>query len=410
MSRPFFSIAIPTKNRVDRLRDAVRSVLEQTFTDFEVIVCDNCDEPDSARTAAVVRDAGDSRVSYVRTNGQLAMPDNWERSIADARGEYVTILTDRTVFRRDALAVLHAEIERSHTPVVGWFPDEYGRDPAGTTFDRRVCSGERCEFDSAELLHYFVHGHPGIGSKLLPKLLRAVCHHDVIDRIRRSPMGRMCPPVCPDYTSGYLMLAHTDRVVLLDDSLYVSCGLGNGHAFRRRGALADRFLRDLGMSWADLVDRMPTNACFTQALVLNDFMRVKHSLPDAFAPYDIDRRRYYVGCLFDYFSSSRVGTDLSEDYDSLIDGLNREDDDVQRWVRSRQVYLEALSVMPPSAPDRPPEVDPEADLSDDTLPRFPTVFDALAWAEKTPRDVGPNALLAMPTLDSISPLHVWRHA
>ena len=88
------------------------------------------------------------------------MPDNWERAIADARGEYVGILTDRSVFRRDALSLVYAEIERSGTPVVGWFPDQYGRDPAGTMFKRRGCSGERREFDSAELLEYFAHGHP----------------------------------------------------------------------------------------------------------------------------------------------------------------------------------------------------------------------------------------------------------
>lgn len=44
MSRPFFTVAIPTKNRVDRLRNAIRSVREQTFADFELIVCDNCDD------------------------------------------------------------------------------------------------------------------------------------------------------------------------------------------------------------------------------------------------------------------------------------------------------------------------------------------------------------------------------
>ena len=87
--------------------------------------------------------------------------------------------------------------------------------------------------------------------------------------------------MCPDYTSGYLMLAHTDRIVLLDESLFVSCGSGNGSAFRRRGALADRFMRDLGMTWQDLVDRMPTDACFTSALVLNDLMRLKETLAGA---------------------------------------------------------------------------------------------------------------------------------
>ena len=37
MSLSFFTVAIPTQNRVDRRRDAVRSMSEQTYRDFEVI-------------------------------------------------------------------------------------------------------------------------------------------------------------------------------------------------------------------------------------------------------------------------------------------------------------------------------------------------------------------------------------
>ena len=87
MSRsPFFTIAIPTKNRTDQLRNAVRSVREQTFGDFEVIVCDNSDEPYSPAVAEIVAATEDPRVRYVRTNGKLSMPDHWERAIAAARG------------------------------------------------------------------------------------------------------------------------------------------------------------------------------------------------------------------------------------------------------------------------------------------------------------------------------------
>jgi glycosyltransferase involved in cell wall biosynthesis len=410
MSRtPFFTVAIPTKNRTDQLRNAVRSVLQQTFDDFEVIVCDNSDPGASEAVAAIAAETKDARVRYVRTSGTLSMPDNWEHAVASARGEYVGILTDRSVYRRDALQLAHDEISRSGTPLVGWFPDQYGRDPSGTAFKRRLCSGERREFVSAEVLEYFAQGHPIIGSKLLPKLMTGVCHRSIIERVRATPLGRICPPVCPDYTSGYLMLAYTDRFVLLDDSLFVSCGVGNGSAFRRRGALADRFRRDLGMSWSDLVDRMPTDACFTNALVLNDLMRLREALPERFAACDVDRRRYYVGCLTDYYRAARSGADLVEDYDSLIDGLSRESQDVQEWVRSRQVYLEAIAVLPPEQPARTGEVDPEADSPSDNLPRFPTVFDALDWGERVARPTGPNALLAMPDLESVKPYYVWRH-
>jgi len=411
MSRPFFTICIPTKNRFDRVRNAVRSVLEQTFSDLEVIVCDNSDEAEAAGTAAVTREANDSRVRYVRTNGKLSMPDNWEYAIAHAEGEYVGVLTDRSVYRRDALSLVHAEIQRSGTPVVGWFPDQYGRDPAGRAFKRRSCSGERREIASKELLDYFLNGHPKYGTKLLPKLMTGVCARSVIDRVRATPLGRICPPVAPDFTSGYLMLAHTDRVVLLDDSLFVSCGIGNGSSFRRRGPLAERFLRDLGMTWKDCVDRMPTDACFPHAMVLNDLMRVKATLPEVFAGFDLNPRHYYVGCLYDHFRSAHHTSSVTEDYDALIEGLNHETDDVQRWVRSRQIYIDALAVMPSEAREfglPEPEEEEDEEGADD-FPKFDTIFDALAWGERNPRVPGRNQIIAMPDAETVKTYYVLRH-
>ena len=411
MSRPFFTICIPTKNRNDRLRNAVRSVLQQSFGDLELIVCDNSDEAEAPGTAAVARESGDSRVRYLRTNGRLSMPDNWEYAIAHAEGEYVGVLTDRSVYRRDALSLVHAEIQRSGTPVVGWFPDQYGRDPSGRIFKRRPCSGERREMGSAELLHYFLNGHPKYGTKLLPKLMTGVCARSVIERVRATRLGRICPPVCPDFTSGYLMLAHTDRIVLLDDSLFVSCGVGNGSSFRRRGALAERFRHDLGMTWKDLVDRMPTDACFPHALVLNDLMRIKDMLPEAFAGYELNPGHYYIGCLYDHFKSAHQTSNFTEDYDSLIEGLNHESDEVQRWVRSRQVYLDAMAVRPSEARefglDEPDDETEEDDA--DEFPRFDSIFEALDWGERKPRVPGRNQIIAMPDADSVKSYYMLRH-
>jgi glycosyltransferase involved in cell wall biosynthesis len=410
--RPFFSIAIPAKNRPDRLRNAVRSVLEQTFTDFEVIICDNSDDADTAGTAAVARELDDPRIIYIRTNGRLAMPDNWERSVADARGEFVGILTDRSVYHPHALERVHAEITRTGAPLVGWLPDHYGRGPSGREFRRRRCSGRPWEVESRRLLQFFVHGKPKHSAKLVPKLMSCVCSRAVIDEVRSSVLGRICPPVCPDYTSGYLMLAHTDRVLLLDDTLFVSCGSGNGSAFRRRGPLASRFLRDLGMSWRDLVDRMPTDACFSWSLVLNDLMRVKERLPERFADCEIDRVQYYLGCLADYVRAAGQGADLLEDYDALIEGLNRESEEVQDAVRSRYVYLQAAGTVPPEVDVEDVPAAGDGGEDDTGFPPFDNVFEAMAWAAqhpRTPKDVSADtAPIVMPELDSVKMARVAR--
>ncbi len=47
MTSPLFSIVIPTYNRSDLVQGAVRSVLGQTFDDFEVVVSDNCSQDDT---------------------------------------------------------------------------------------------------------------------------------------------------------------------------------------------------------------------------------------------------------------------------------------------------------------------------------------------------------------------------
>src|SRR5438067_10315585 len=46
-----FSVVIPTRERADTLRFALRTYLDQTFDDYEVIVSDNCSSP--ATKAAV---------------------------------------------------------------------------------------------------------------------------------------------------------------------------------------------------------------------------------------------------------------------------------------------------------------------------------------------------------------------
>lgn len=408
MSRePYFSIVIPSKNRPERLREATRSVLGQTFGDLEVVVCDNSDPAEAALTRAVVDEIDDPRVRYVRTSGTLSMPDNWEHGVASAMGRYVGVLTDRSVFYPFALERAHREIAATGVSLIGWFGDSYGRGSSGRDFRRRPRTGRSWIVGSRRILEYFVHGHPKLAGKRLPKLMTGVCARSVIDEIRASRLGRICPPVAPDYTSGYLMLAHTSEMVLIDDAHFVSVGSGNGSSFRRRGELANRFLQDLGMTWYDLVDRMPTRAGFTTGLVLNDLMRVKDALPERFVGLDVNPVQYYLGCLADYERVARRGAELFEDYDELMRGLLQEPAAVQAAVRRTNVYVRAASLLPPDT-DGPIAAADDEGAEDLAAPEFPTVFEAMdsLRRESPPRDRGPathEMPLPMPSLTDVSP-------
>ncbi len=375
MSEPFFSIVIPTKNRPGRLADSVRSVLAQTYDDFEIVVCDNSDEAETAETANAVREFDDPRIRYVRTSGELSMPDNWERAVSEARGEYVGILTDRSVFRRDALQVIATEIEQTGAKCVSWFNDLYGRDSSRKSYKRRQCTLKRHRIDRDDVLDFFIHGDPKYATKIVPKLMTCVCHRPILDEIRAT-VGRVCPPVAPDFTSGFLMLAHLDWILKLDEALYVSCGTGNGADFRKRGELAERFRQDLGMTWEEMVDRMPSDACFAHALVLNDLVRVRDMVPERLPNLEIDKVQYYLGCLNDYVKTSRRGVTRTEDLDILIAALEREPDEIQRRVRDTRLYTATFATEPATPSEEKASAGPLM---------FDTVFDALAWDEANPR-------------------------
>ena len=62
------SVIIPTYNRSQKLKRSVESVLEQTYTDLEIIVVDDGSEDD---TQEVVRSIQDRRIQYVRLDHNL---------------------------------------------------------------------------------------------------------------------------------------------------------------------------------------------------------------------------------------------------------------------------------------------------------------------------------------------------
>ena len=86
---PIVSIVIPTYNQSDFLRQAIDSVMSQTFRDFELIVVDDCS---TDTTEVVVKSYTDSRIRYFRTDKNLRPPKSWNYGINLARGRYFSLL------------------------------------------------------------------------------------------------------------------------------------------------------------------------------------------------------------------------------------------------------------------------------------------------------------------------------
>ena len=89
VAAPCVSICVPTYNFGRYLGSAIRSVLEQTFADWELIVCDNASTDDSEAVASQWRDP---RIRYHRYRITVPMIHNFNRCLERVRGEYVLFL------------------------------------------------------------------------------------------------------------------------------------------------------------------------------------------------------------------------------------------------------------------------------------------------------------------------------
>lgn len=87
-----FSVLLPTRNGGKFLRNCMLSILEQDFTDFELIVSDNANTDETP--GIIAEFAGDPRVRVLRLDSVVPVTDNWNNALGAASGDYVLMMGD----------------------------------------------------------------------------------------------------------------------------------------------------------------------------------------------------------------------------------------------------------------------------------------------------------------------------
>jgi glycosyltransferase involved in cell wall biosynthesis len=102
MQNPTVSIGMPVYNGARFLKEALDAILGQTFTNFELIISDNC-STDSTSDICQEYASRDRRIRYYRNTVNLGASRNFNRVVELAAGRYFRWAPADDVFAPDSL-------------------------------------------------------------------------------------------------------------------------------------------------------------------------------------------------------------------------------------------------------------------------------------------------------------------
>jgi Glycosyl transferase family 2 len=306
MTKHRFSVVIPTRNRADTLPFTLRTCLEQDFDDYEVVVSDNGSD---SETQEVVEQVGHPRVRYVRTPQPLAISDSWDFAVAQASGEYVTVLGADDGLLPHALREIDRLLRLVDTPALRWECVSYTWPNLPATEHavpnrllipltqsgsghalRRVEAGDVMQAAANSRISY----------ACLPMIYCSAIHHGLLARLRERT-GRVFQGTAPDMYSSWALAHVAGTYHSLDAPLGINAlsGSSTGVAviyLQGRSAIGQDFhALNAGARWTrhPSVPDLPVMAAY----VADSFLQAREALFPEDADLCLDRKLLAMNCL-----------------------------------------------------------------------------------------------------------------
>jgi len=99
---PLISVVMPAYNAENTIREAIESVLVQSFADFELIVINDCSTDSTADIVSMLAEK-DHRIRIFHNSKNMGVSATRNFGIAEAKGEWIAFLDSDDIWRNDKL-------------------------------------------------------------------------------------------------------------------------------------------------------------------------------------------------------------------------------------------------------------------------------------------------------------------
>ena len=347
-SVPFFSIVIPTRDRSDLIEGLIWSILEQSFQEFELIVCDNSN---NGLTQEVLSNFEDDRIVNI-TTGNLEMSENYNVGINASSGKYLMCISDKGFLKQGALRFLYDLIINEKHQCITWALDNFVY--PGTFVESSAQKKESRLLESSYILKFML-GADYRNYEFAPMHCTSCISMKLVSDIRSKHIN-LCQAQNPDYTMAAQILLATSNVYNLKQNLAIlrnvstKDGYGTGHSLAKKTKESRQFLKDHS-KWIEYTNKfsdVPIKDCpFIIDLMLKDTYKVLEDNeinPDIYLSKTERIICYYFFAYEEILWRKRLGVNMDYEYNLWLEALSKENKHIKNKVKERKKSLLFISI------------------------------------------------------------------
>lgn len=295
MAKPFFSIILCTRNRPELIENILFSLRYQDFQNFEVVLSDNSDPFLREKNLNLSKKYYFNGLKYIETNRLLSMHDHYNFAIEHVSGEYIGILTDKSLLKKNALQTLYDVLNKQTFDIVNyqhtgclWYPknfwtwislsDENNEESELEFYNPKEELERRFSFK-------FNRSHSGKYYNF-GKLFFGFYHRSIIQKVKKK-YGKLFHHFSPDYNSTVLALSLSLNAAYHPKNLVFAVNnyAGNGSKGASQVGATEEFIKSCGVDFETAIAQLPIpnvytahNFCAYDYEILNRFGQSKYKL------------------------------------------------------------------------------------------------------------------------------------
>ncbi|KAB7610069.1 glycosyltransferase [Amylibacter sp. SFDW26] len=211
------SIIIPTRERIQYLRESVKTALAVDDPNVEIIVSDNASQDD---TYEVLSKINDPRFKYVNTGQRVSMRANFENGLKHSTGDYIMFFGDDDGVLPRQIPILKKILSNENPDVLKWPLVRYGWPVDGNAKTGGVRFKKSSLFGSVDTINVTKLSQELVDCNLkseeyYPALYHGVVSRSYLDSLKTSD-GQFFNCTIPDIFFSYLSLLKGGKLMYCD--------------------------------------------------------------------------------------------------------------------------------------------------------------------------------------------------